>query len=339
MTAGGLVPPLVTVVTPCLNPGWRLTRCIASVQAQSYPHLEHVIVDGGSTDGTIEVLQSTDSARWISEPDTGQANAINKGFAMGKGDILTWLNADDEFLPQAIERSVAAITASGVGWSYGDCELVYPDKKELWRSPDQLEADSFDWIMPIPQPGWFVTRRALDEVGYLDETFKLAMDFELCLRLLAHEVPHRRIPAALARFEIHSDSKTGSNSYVAFLDENARAMSKVGRDTAFFMAQGQKCAYSVVLDGLVDSRQLTEELRRTMSLFQDAPRRAREAIKAGAYTAAAQLESKTAANRKPLPALRFLMKSSPWRFAVTRRRLPDLIKTSVVRWLERVGNR
>lgn len=331
--------PLVSVVTPCLDPGWRLKRCIDSVKAQTYPRIEHIVVDGGSTDGTIDLLRGTDDLVWVSESDSGQTEAINKGFAMASGDILTWLNADDEFLPGAIERTVTVFADPAIGWSYGNCELVYPDKTQLWVSPEKLDADSFDWIMPIPQQGWFVRRWALDRVEYLDESFSLAMDFELCLRLLAQGIPYGRTPATLARFEIHPDSKTGSNSYVAFLNENARAMQKWGRITAYFMLQGQSCAHRVAVDDVVQTGALLQDLSRCLETHGDAARRMKAAIKAGAYTAAAQIESKSAINDKPLRALRWLFRPAPWTFGVTRRRLPDLFRTSVARWLEARGAR
>src|SRR6185312_9310851 len=116
-------PPLVTVVTPCLNPGPDLARCLASVRAQSHPAVEHLVVDGASTDGTVERLQGAEGVTWVSEPDGGQAEAINKGFRRARGSIVTWLCADDELRPDAVARAVTALTAAAAGWVYGDCEI------------------------------------------------------------------------------------------------------------------------------------------------------------------------------------------------------------------------
>src|SRR3954470_8977333 len=107
--------PLVSIVTPCLNPGWRLTRCLASVAAQTYPHLEHIVVDGGSTDETLALLESS-KIRWISGPDSVKMEAMNKGFTLSSGAILSWLNADDVWMPDAVTRAVQALS-TGAAWT------------------------------------------------------------------------------------------------------------------------------------------------------------------------------------------------------------------------------
>ena len=329
-------PPLVTVVTPCLNPGWRLERCIASVEAQTYPHVEHLVVDGASTDGTVELLRGQPSVKWVSEPDSGQSDAINKGFAMGGGTILTWLNADDELLPDAVEKAVRCFSDPAIGWSYGNVDLVYPGKTQTWVAPADLRPDSFDWVMPFPQQGWFIARWALDRVGPLDETFHLSMDYDLCLRLFTAGIPHCYVPSTLARFEVHAESKTGSTSYVAFIDEGARAMRKAGRLTASYMALGQRCAYVSAEEERVDRARFLAEVRSAVS---SASRGERAAVRAGAYTAAAQIEAKSERNPKPLKTLRWLARPEPWRFGVTRSRAVDLARTCVARWLAKVRTR
>src|SRR3954454_12381822 len=99
-------PPLVSIVTPCLEPGERLARCLESVAAQTYPRIEHIVVDGGSTDGTVKELRKR-GVRFVSEPDDGQTQAINKGFALARGDWLGWLNADDVLTTRAVELAVS----------------------------------------------------------------------------------------------------------------------------------------------------------------------------------------------------------------------------------------
>jgi glycosyltransferase involved in cell wall biosynthesis len=328
--------PLVTVVTPCLNPGWRLERCIASVSSQTYPHIEHLVVDGGSTDGTVDLLRKHESVTWVSEPDTGQANAINKGFARGRGELLTWLNADDELMPDAVERAVECFSDPSIGWSYGNTELVYPDRTQIWVAPARLRPDSFDWVMPFPQQGWFIARWALDRVGPLDETFHLSMDYDLCLRLFTAGIRYCHVPATLARFEIHAESKTGSTSYVAFIDEGARAMRKAGRLTASYLALGQRCAYAAADGDRIPRATFHTEVRAAVDSL---PRRARAAVRAGAFTAAAQIEAKSDVNPAPLRSLRWLARPEPWFYRVTRSRSADFAKTCVVRWAQRVRAR
>ena len=321
----------MTVVTPCLNPGWRLDRCIASVAAQTYPRVEHVVVDGASTDGTVDLLRATPSVRWVSEPDSGQTDAINKGFAMGEGEILTWLNADDELLPDAVAKAVGCFSDPAIGWSYGNTELVYPDKTQTWVAPARLRPDSFDWVMPIPQLGWFFARWALERVGPLDETFHLSMDYDLCLRLFTAGIPYCHVPSTLARFEVHAESKTGSTSYVAFIDEGARAMRKAGRITASHMAAGQRCAYLAAAGERVDRKRFLAEVRSAVEGIGSRPDRA--AVRAGAYTAAAQIEAKAERNPRPLRTVGWLLRPEPWRFGVTRGRSVDIAKTCIARWV------
>src|SRR4051812_47745101 len=112
------IPSLVTIVTPCLNPGDRLARCLDSVAAQTHRQVEHIVIDGGSTDGTVDLLRAR-GVRFVSEPDRGQTQAINKGFDLAQGEWLGWLNADDELTPTSIELALAALDRTpGAGWAY-----------------------------------------------------------------------------------------------------------------------------------------------------------------------------------------------------------------------------
>jgi len=229
---------VVTVVTPCLNPGARLTRCLDSVAAQSYPDVEHVVVDGGSSDGTVELLERR-GTRFVSEPDRGQTDAIAKGFALAQGDLLTWLNADDELDPAAAELAVS----SGADWVYGNCVVVEGDRRAVWVPPRRYGPREVQAGEMIPQPGSFVSRAALERAGGLDTSFDLAMDIDLWIRLVDTGVHAHYIPEDLAVFEIHGSSKTGSVARTDFILEHARALEKSGRRRAASAAVGRAGAF------------------------------------------------------------------------------------------------
>lgn len=223
--------PLVSIVTPCLNPGPRLQRCIDSVAEQTYARVEHIVIDAGSSDGTVELLQQTGNLTWISEPDTGQTNAINKGIRMMHGEVFSWLNADDVLKPSAAELAVNVFRDSpDVGWVHGDLEYDHGDRLEVVRLPAEPSLATMAMGNVVAQPGSFVARWALDRVGPLDESLNLAMDFDLWVRLLVAHIEGRYIAQTMARFEIRSDTKTGSIERADFLHEEYRAFAKAGLD-------------------------------------------------------------------------------------------------------------
>lgn len=222
--------PRVTVVTPTYNMADRLPRCVSSVAAQTYPNVEHIVVDGASTDGTVDYLRAQPELRWVSEPDAGQSNAINKGFAMATGGILTWLNADDELTADAAQMAADLFVADpSLGFVYGELEEVSGSARRVIRPVSSIDMAAFRRGNVIFQPGTFFTRQALEAAGGVDETFHLAMDFDLWLRMMDAGVQARYVPRVMARFELHPESKTGSQGKLAFAQEEARAHAKHGR--------------------------------------------------------------------------------------------------------------
>src|SRR5438105_5021105 len=133
--------PLVSIVTPSYNDSAIIERTILSVANQGYDKLEHLIIDGGSTDGTIQILQRYPHLKWISEKDDGQADALNKGFRMAKGEIIGWLNSDDTYNLGAIREAVSYLaTHAQVGMVYSHCSVI--DEKDAIIG--RLNAPSFD---------------------------------------------------------------------------------------------------------------------------------------------------------------------------------------------------
>lgn len=204
--------PTVTVVTPSYNQADYLEETIRSVLNQSYSYLEYIIVDGGSTDGSVEIIRkySDKLAWWISEPDQGQTDAINKGFAKANGDILAWLNSDDTYLEGAISEAVDYLEANPeVGMVYGDANLINDDGIILGRFP--ARQTDFRKLMRgfvhIPQQAAFFRAQLWHQVGPLDPTFYFAMDYDLWVRLSQLSTLHYH-PRLWANFRLHGGAKS-----------------------------------------------------------------------------------------------------------------------------------
>jgi glycosyltransferase involved in cell wall biosynthesis len=215
--------PLVSVVTPSFNQGAFIEETVRSVQEQDYPRIEHIVVDGGSTDGTIAVLRRHAHVRWVSEPDRGQADAVNKGFAMARGEIFGWLNSDDLYLPGAISAAVEILIESRCGLVHGGWRRIDENGhviNEVAAVPFDLRRQ-LDYANLVAQPGALFTREAFETVGGLDVSYRYAMDYELFLRIGARfEVRH--VDRVLGAYRYHRDSKTVAESE-GFVDETYRA--------------------------------------------------------------------------------------------------------------------
>lgn len=204
--------PLVSIVTPSFNQANFLEETIDSVLGQDYPNLEYIIVDGGSTDSSLDVIQKYASklAWWISEPDAGQTDALNKGFAHAHGEILAWLNSDDTYLPGAIQAAVKVLVDQPqLGLVYGDANLVDLDGNVIGRFP--AKQTSYRRLMRgyvhIPQQAAFFRASVWKEVGPLDPTFYFAMDYDLWVRI-AKRKPILHVPGLWANFRLHQEGKS-----------------------------------------------------------------------------------------------------------------------------------
>jgi glycosyltransferase involved in cell wall biosynthesis len=199
---------LVSVVTPSLNQARYLREAIESVRAQTYDPVEHIVVDGGSTDGTLDILAEYEGLRWTSEPDDGQSQAVNKGFAMARGDVFGWLNADDAYEPHAVAEALAGI--QGVGFVYADVTRVNDDHLEPRRIRSRPTWDFWTEVNEgngVFSPSVFFTREAFEAVGGLDESLHLAMDYDLWLKIGAR-YGARHLDRVWAFQRIHGEAKT-----------------------------------------------------------------------------------------------------------------------------------
>jgi glycosyltransferase involved in cell wall biosynthesis len=202
--------PLVSIITPCLNAAPFLEETIRSVLAQDYPRIEYIVMDGGSTDGSLDILRRyQDRLRWISGSDGGAADAINRGFSLSHGGIFAYLNADDVYLPGAVSAAVDSMRADPAPAAvYGDAWWIdqagvriapYP-VRDFDRS--LLASECF-----ICQPASFLRREAFENAGGMDPGLQLTFDYELWMRL-ARTYDLRRIEGTLALSRMHRGNKT-----------------------------------------------------------------------------------------------------------------------------------
>lgn len=204
--------PLVSIITPSFNQSQYLENTIRSVLEQEYPRVEYIIIDGGSTDGTLDILRKYEDEleHWVSEPDMGQTDAINKGFELAQGDILAWLNSDDTYRPGAIKQAVAYLQDHRhIGMVYGNAYYVDEYGHQVARYP----AGPTDYqglrrgINTIPQQAMFFRSKLWQMVGPLDPSFYYAMDYDLWIRIAA-VTPIAFQDRYWANFRLHEDSKS-----------------------------------------------------------------------------------------------------------------------------------
>ena len=202
-------PASVSIVTPTLNAGQYLEECLASVEAQHMPRLEHLVVDGGSTDKTSAIARQYSEVVWLSRPGLRQTAAINEGLRRASGQVVAWLNADDVYVPDALRFVVDQFgTDPDLDVLYGDCEVVGADGQTLWwERPGPYD---FRRLLRhgnyIAQPAVFLRRRLLDQIGGLDESLDYGMDYDLWLRMRGRRITYA--PRVLARFRWHPSSKS-----------------------------------------------------------------------------------------------------------------------------------
>lgn len=203
--------PKVSIVTPSFNQGEFLEETMLSVLNQNYPNLEYIVVDGGSTDGSIDIIKKYENrlAWWVSEPDNGQSDAINKGFSKATGEIFNWVNSDDLICPGAVRMAVHFLEKESA------VELVFGDRLVIDGAStviEAYEAPSYsDWFPPLlaklPQEAAFFTANIWKKVGGLDTSLDYVMDTDLWYRFREH-TRFFHIPMFLGMYRKHLQSKS-----------------------------------------------------------------------------------------------------------------------------------
>jgi glycosyltransferase involved in cell wall biosynthesis len=204
--------PLVSIITPTYNAAKFLLTNIASIAAQTYPPIEHIVVDGGSTDGTLDILRSRPEIRWTSGRDEGMYDAINKGLRSARGTILAYLNADDLYFPDTVRRVVECFGR------HADADLVFSDCRYIDERGNELfvrKYPPYRWSLyavmdgsTVPQQTCFWRSRLHQAAGYFDAGFRMAGDFEFLIRA-GKVCSMRKIEGPpLAQFRFHQNMLT-----------------------------------------------------------------------------------------------------------------------------------
>ncbi len=205
--------PLVSIITPSFNQARYLEATIQSVLSQDYPRVEYLIVDGGSTDGSVDIIKKYEGklAWWVSEKDKGQTDAINKGFARADGQIFAWLNSDDTYEPFAVGQAVKYLLEHPeVGMVYADCNYINEDGRVIGKFPaaqTDLKRLRTGYVH-IPQQTTFFRAGLWKQVGPLDPSFYFAMDYDLWTRIAARSAIKYLAGQTWADFRLHTSGKT-----------------------------------------------------------------------------------------------------------------------------------
>jgi glycosyltransferase involved in cell wall biosynthesis len=211
--------PRISIITPSYNQGHFIEETIRSIVSQGYPNLEYIIIDGGSTDNTIDVIQQYGSqiAYWVSEPDRGQTHAINKGLAISTGEIWSYLNSDDLLCPGALHTIAEQFQNPEIDWVGGISKIFDPQGDRGCIHP-QTPISMKDYFTPWQRAQQYVVpcsnvsfmrRRVLDRCGYFDEQYDYSMDIEYYNRAIFQgNIQLHVIPKVLGRWRWHTESKT-----------------------------------------------------------------------------------------------------------------------------------
>ena len=239
--------PKISIVTPSFNQGQFIEETILSVLSQNYPNLEYNIIDGGSTDNTVEIIKKYENQLnyWVSESDNGQAHAINKGLTHCNGEIFNWLNSDDYLEQGALHKIAAAFQDVKVQLVAGKVRTFSIANEEIIPNQQLTAKGLMTWAPGVKfvQPGVWMRRNLLEKCGGIDQQFHYAFDWDLYIRYLYLFPEVIEVSDILVHFRLHEDSKTESMSD-RFAEEEREIIEKIAR-LAQFPSLLEACKYKI----------------------------------------------------------------------------------------------
>ena len=223
----------VTIITPSFNQGAYIRENLLSVRNQAGVEVEHIVVDGGSTDETVAILREFPDVIWSSGPDRGQADALNKGLARATGDLIGWINSDDLLVENALAEVVAAFEDPATDWVVGNLTTYFEATGATVRNPSPRVSLPDLLANPdiVRQQSTFFRRSALDRVGGWDHRYYMTMDYDLWVRLARHSAPVM-VDRFWAVFRIHRFQKTSRKNLLRQLAELTEIMQREGASPA-----------------------------------------------------------------------------------------------------------
>jgi glycosyltransferase involved in cell wall biosynthesis len=260
-----------------MNASATILETLESVRAQEYPRVEHIVVDGGSLDGTLKLLASAPHLRWVSEPDGGRVDAANKGVDRSSGDVIAWLNADDRYQAGALPAVAAALAENPeAAWVTGYCDIIDGGGREIRRAVTAYKNLLLrHWSVGlyltqnfISDPATFVRREALEEVGLLNSRYRWSHDYDLWLRVAQRFGP----PVVLQRYLASFRMVEGSLSMAGFESQFAEH-AQVARDhgAGYPASVAANRAISSAIVATYRALRVRRALRRSLGRIPDSP--------------------------------------------------------------------
>lgn len=229
--------PLVSIITPTFNSSKYIRETLESVRNQDYKNIQHIVIDGGSSDKTLDIVREYEHIEWVSEPDKGMYDAINKGFKLVKGDIITYINSDDLYFPYTISKIVESYMKAKYDVFIGYCTFIDEKGRILYtyKFPYLIKNICLKLRrMPFCQSATFWTRKRQKKVGFFNNNYKYSGDFEFFIRLLStNKISVIRIP--IAKFRIHTNQLSKNTKKIKKENKMILKQHNIEKFYAFFL--------------------------------------------------------------------------------------------------------